>query len=246
MKVSRRTWGSRWAAVAGVVALLTAGSVVAPPAAHAAWDSGQGFVVNNSTVQDRPRYTIRFANSSIESLARPYLQRSVAEIHTVVNTRITFGGVGPQTGAATEIYVRGATSGSCGSSPWGSWDGCGAYKLSSNYVGSSEVVLRTSAFSKSPAYLSALVAHELGHALGLHHTTDPAQLMHGTIQPTDYVPSGTYKTGDRNGLRFLARNTPAPSALLSGDETPGLREASAFTWSDLASPLSETTGVALP
>jgi hypothetical protein len=48
-----------------------------------------------------------------------------------------------------------------------------------------------------------LVLHEIGHAVGLQHVSDPAQLMYPAL--TRKAPNG-YAAGDRAGLSRLGRN----------------------------------------
>ena len=64
----------------------------------------------------------------------------------------------------------------------------------------------------SGATLGELLLHELGHVIGLGHTSDANQIMYPTLVP---VPSATYGAGDLTGLARVGRSagclsTPAP------------------------------------
>ncbi|GAC1587807.1 MAG: hypothetical protein NVS3B21_03020 [Acidimicrobiales bacterium] len=64
----------------------------------------------------------------------------------------------------------------------------------------------------SGSTLGELVLHELGHVMGLGHSSDPNQLMYPSLVP---VPVAAYGAGDLNGLTHLGRpagclTTPQP------------------------------------
>lgn len=49
-----------------------------------------------------------------------------------------------------------------------------------------------------------VLLHELGHAVGLGHVSDPAQLMHEPLTDHPHAPA-EYAAGDRTGLRLIGR-----------------------------------------
>jgi hypothetical protein len=54
--------------------------------------------------------------------------------------------------------------------------------------------------------LRGVVMHELGHAMGLEHVSDPGQIMYPDVQPQ----TTTLGEGDRRGLAALGRGRCAP------------------------------------
>ncbi|MFW5473430.1 hypothetical protein ACOCJ5_08980 [Knoellia sp. CPCC 206450] len=156
----------------------------------------------------------------MRSLTQRYVQSAVDEIHSFSNTRISVGGVASPTGGLGEIFVRAAVSSDfCGSAPlngnatYDAWDGCGHQRGTPRVEGGT-LVLRTSAYqNKSEAFRGELSAHELGHVLGLQHHdgayAGAYQLMHSGLASA-YSAGQAFKAGDRNGLRYLARNTTTP------------------------------------
>lgn len=221
------------ARLAGVTAAALVAVALAVPGtgAHAATSSyvGDGFTIYDSSAKTSPTYTIRFASTSVRDTTKTYLDKAIAEIHAKTNTRIGYNPtVGADTGAGNEIFISSGTTSPCGSS---GWDGCGGHSLSGGFVSQGWVVFRTAAFSKSTAYLHAMVAHELGHSMGLMHHSSTASLMHPTVDSTDYATGVAYKTGDINGFRYLARSTPAPAPATKG--TPGQSRISTTTTTDI-------------
>lgn len=220
--------------IAGIAfaATLIGGTVAATSQAANAVTSayvGDGFTIYSSSAKTSPTYTIRFASTSVRDTTKPYLDSAIAEIHARTNTRISFNPtVGADTSVPNEIFINSGTNSPCGST---GWDGCGGHRLSNNVVVNGFITFRLAAFSKATAYLHAMVAHELGHSLGLMHHSSTASLMHWDVGSEDYVSGVAYKTGDLNGFRYLARYTPAPAPPTKG--MPGQSRISTTTTTDI-------------
>jgi hypothetical protein len=86
------------------------------------------------------------------------------------------------------------------------WDGCGFYENFSN--------------------LAEVATHELGHVLGLSHSTDATATMHSMAHFDGRGAS--LRADDENGLRAIypaTDTTPPDSAILTGRRAPSARRA---------------------
>lgn len=160
-----------------------------------------------------PSYTIKLADTGFNDPTRALFQNAVDQIHKNTKTRLTIAaGHVPENyqPAKGEIVVYLAAPGAaCGSVT--TWDGCAGPNRDATgqiqWNNSGWIKLKQTAFNadKGIEYRKSLIAHELGHALGLdHNPNDASQLMHPTVNSAD---AGTYKSGDIAGLNYLARHT---------------------------------------
>lgn len=160
----------------------------------------------------RSGYTIRLTGSDgrIDAL-RPQLAAVAAAAEAIggLPVRVAAGVGGPVDPARGEIVVVLGT-GPCGAGA----SGCGGPALSSTEVISGRIWISPHALGMTEVRRANLVAHELGHALGLHHHspawTDGIQVMHPRNQGIR-----TYRAGDAAGLRHVAGRNDRPAGGLS-------------------------------
>jgi hypothetical protein len=129
--------------------------------------------------------------------------------------------VTPRTSTLLSRVGSGYASGT-GGWMWKAWSSAGSWKLA---IGRGFVVVNAQQRGDyAPGFgagrtRGALLLHELGHALGLNHVGNTAELMYPTM--IDRRTTG-YKVGDRAGLRHVGRAagcigiTPAVWAPLPG------------------------------
>lgn len=174
---------------------------------------GQGFAVFSTS----PRwllagYTIRLTGT--DPRIEEYRDELVAAAQAASSAgglpvRVASGRGGSASPARGEITVV------IGEGPCGAAIGCGGPRMTSTELVSGRVWIAASALGLDPASRSNLAAHELGHALGLHHYspswTDGRQGMYPVISG---IP--TYRAGDRAGLRFMAGGADKPAGRITG------------------------------
>ncbi len=85
-------------------------------------------------------------------------------------------------------------------------------------LGSSLIVLNGTTFVPGGYYPTGLVgtlAHEMGHAIGLGHSADPASLM--TYEDNEWGPQANYLSqDDKDGVIYLYPRKPVLGGLLGG------------------------------
>lgn len=164
------------------------------------------------------RFTVRLvanAQGNIEDY-RGHVVRAVSQITKYTGaTFVVAPGTVPDTSPDRvplpgEILISIDTTSTCS----GRWAGCGGPRAT---VDDSSTGIRTITAGRvwlnqlppeaTEPYKEQLVAHELGHVVGLDHTNwyqSQRQVMAAWGESDNNDPTyGDYKVGDRNGLRFL-------------------------------------------
>jgi hypothetical protein len=84
--------------------------------------------------------------------------------------------------------------------------------------GSAAIALNSTTFTAgnySAEYLVGVLSHELGHAVGLNHSGDPASVM--TYESHDWGPAATYLSqDDKDGVVYLYGNEATLGGFLGG------------------------------
>jgi len=100
----------------------------------------------------------------------------------------------------SDLLPGGSTIGEGGSS-WVSQGGPKVF-ITGEAVVDADTTANLPASFGSGASIGELLLHELGHVMGLGHSTDPNQIMYPTLLP---MSSAAYGAGDLNGLSHLGR-----------------------------------------
>lgn len=207
--------------LSGVV--ITGEQLTAPKGIEAPQQAyiGAGFAtlvdqLGRSWVENAIVYKVRLVNSpGVEGL-RPTAQTVINELNRVGAGSFTLmaGTVADGNAPTGEIYIRVDTSGNCGDAvPWPTWAGCagptsGAVRADGSIKAlAGKVRIADFWLSKSESDRTHVLAHEMGHALGLAHFND---LYNGQSQVMGGGTGGWigYRAGDVNGLRYLFNNNP--------------------------------------
>jgi len=73
----------------------------------------------------------------------------------------------------------------------------------------------------NPSYLRFVLAHELGHCIGLGHSSDPAATMYFQFSAPNGERGAELSEDDRDGARFIYPGETAPPALEITSPDPG-------------------------
>ena len=174
-----------------------------------------GYAVVSGVRANAYRYEIRLiASNGIENF-RGAVQSVAAELNGGLASVTVAGGLYGDPGAtppANTIYIGTASTSPCGTSP--NYAGCAApYTGVSRAQGGTLVMagrvwLLPPALGYSGTIQREVVAHEIGHALGLAHYSPPFQGATQVMYPSvSTIPS--YQAGDRNGLLYLRGGMPS-------------------------------------
>ncbi|MGH1548498.1 hypothetical protein ACRAWB_04690 [Leifsonia poae] len=154
-------------------------------------------------------YTVKLVASPRIEQYRSTIQAVAAELNAsgLASLTVAAGQFPRALPGDHEITVDADSTSLCGST---NLAGCGAPGVTRR-AGSDS--LNTSGrvwlFPVTDGYSAAnkrhVVAHELGHALGLDHYADAYGGVTQVMHPSSYA-SSTFQTGDRNGFAFLARD----------------------------------------
>lgn len=178
-----------------------------------------GFVAGYDVEKLRGSYTIYLISNADVGVYEPMVRNAATQLGNIMGIPVTVSSSRPPVAVETpgSINVLVTTDGS----PCGDWDGalmgCGGRYTSR--VGTGPRTLDVGYVWLPPpsllpnSFRLETVAHELGHAFGLEHYNERYENEYQVMRFVTGAGTGTYRSGDRNGFRFLAgkQTTPPPT-----------------------------------
>lgn len=174
--------------------------------------SGPGFNTFDSVDRNLAAYTFRLVSTPEIESYRDDVTRAATDLAAATGGTYTVapGTVADRAPVDGEVLVRVTADSPCGSLVSGGPIGCGGPDIFGATATRGDVWLSPDLDTFSATVQYAVVAHEIGHALGLAHFSDLYDGQYQVMRAYADDDLDSYRSGDVNGLVFLF--PPAPPA----------------------------------
>ena len=181
-----------------------------------------GFILtyNNYQVKDHTEASVNIASNTCSYLTRSDLKRAVEEViedywNTVSESELKLKYGSDKTISSLTTSTRnGPILVACGTAS------TGGITYTTKSSGKNLIIINDASFQEGTFYWSGLIgllAHEIGHALGLHHSKDPASVMTYEDHDWRYKPK-FLSQDDKDGIAYIYPRESSFLGLLGGCE----------------------------